>query len=82
MLCYYRIYVSAGIDITKMKALTEYSSWHYWYFLDKEFKFQPYICNGCHDMLMLSMSLSNIAILSINGLVIAALLLELAKVIP
>ena len=28
----------------------------YWYFLDKGFKFQPYICNGCH-VLMMSMNL-------------------------
>ena len=36
-------------------------------FLDKGFKFQPNICNVCHDVLMMSMKLSNIAILSING---------------
>ena len=35
-------------------------------FLDKWFKFQPDVCNGCHDVLMMSMNLSDIAILSIN----------------
>ena len=30
---------------------------NYWYFLDKGFKFHPYICNGCHDVLMMSMNL-------------------------
>ena len=24
-----------------------------WYFLDKGFKFQPNISNGCHDLLMM-----------------------------
>ena len=24
-------------------------NFHYWYFLDKGFKFQRYVCNGCHD---------------------------------
>ena len=39
---------------------------HYWYFLNKGFKFQPNICNRCHDLLMMSMNLSYIAILNIN----------------
>ena len=40
---------------------------HYWYFLDKECKFQPHVCNRCQDVLMMSKSLSYIAILNING---------------
>ena len=35
--------------------------------LDKGFKFQPDVCNGCHDVLMMYMNLGNIAILNING---------------
>ena len=23
---------------------------HYWYFLDKNFKYESYLCNGCHDL--------------------------------
>ena len=33
---------------------------HYWYHLDKGFKFQPNVCNECHDLLMMSMNLSDI----------------------
>ena len=40
---------------------------YYWYFLDKAFTFEPYVCNGCHDVLVVSVNLSNIAILNING---------------
>ena len=40
---------------------------HYWYFLNYSFKFQINACNRCHDLLMMSMSLSNIAILNIKG---------------
>ena len=40
---------------------------HYWYFLDKGFNFQPYVCSGCHDILMMSMNLCDIAILNMNG---------------
>ena len=35
--------------------------------MDNRFKFQPYICNGCHDVLIMSMNLDDIAILNING---------------
>ena len=40
---------------------------HHWYFLNKEFKFKPYICNRCHSLLMISMNLSNIANLKITN---------------
>ena len=40
---------------------------HDWYFLDKRFKFQADVCNGCHDILMMSMKLSDIANLNIHG---------------
>ena len=32
----------------------------------KAFKFQPDVCKVCHDVLMVSMNLSNIVILNIN----------------
>ena len=31
-------------------------------FLDKGFKFQHFVYNGCHNVLMMSMNLGNIAI--------------------
>ena len=36
-------------------------------FLNKGFKFKPNVCNRCHDLLMLSMNLSNITILKIEN---------------
>ena len=36
-------------------------------FLDRGFKFQAYVCNGCHDVLMMSVNFNVIAILNING---------------
>ena len=39
----------------------------YWYFLKKGFKFQPNVCNRCHDLLMMSINLSDVAILNIKG---------------
>ena len=66
MLYYDRINVSEGIDINKT------STSKVWYlsllvFLNKGFKFQTYVCNRCHDLLMLSMNLNNIAIFKIKN---------------
>ena len=63
---YDRIDISEGIDVNKTSKSKECSICHYWYFLDKVLKFQPDACNGCHDVLMMSMNLSDIAILNIN----------------
>ena len=38
-----------------------------WYFLNYGFKFQPNVCNRCHVFLMMSINLSDIAILNIKG---------------
>ena len=40
---------------------------HCWYFLHKGFKFEPNLFNGCYDLLMMSLNLSDIAILNIKG---------------
>ena len=67
MLYYDRIDVSEGIDVNKTSASKECDICHYWYFLNYSFKFQPNVCNRCHDLLLMSMSLSNIGILNIKG---------------
>ena len=45
MLYYDRTEFSEGIDTNKTSASKECDICHYWYFLDKWFKFQPYLCN-------------------------------------
>ena len=66
MLYYDRIDVSEGIGINKTRASKE-SARHYWYSLNYSFKFQSNICNRSHDLLMMSINLSDIAILNIKG---------------
>ena len=67
MLYYDRIDVSEGIDVTVNNISTskECDVCHYWYFLNYSFTFQPNACNRCHDLLMISVNLSVIAILNI-----------------
>ena len=67
ILYYDRIYVSQGIEINKTSVSNECDNCHYWYFLDKEFRFQADVCKGCHDVLMMSVNLNNIAISKVLG---------------
>ena len=66
MLYYDRIDVSEGTDISKTSVPKECDIFHYWNFLNYSFTFQPNICNRCHDLLMMSVNLSHIAILNIK----------------
>ena len=67
MLEYYRIDILEGIDTNKTSASKECNICHYWYFLDKNFNYDPYLCNGCHDLMQKAMSFKNVAIVSIKG---------------
>ena len=67
MLYYDRIDISKGIDANKTSASKECDICHSWYFLNFSFKFQENVCNKCHDLLTMSINLSDIAILSIKG---------------
>ena len=40
---------------------------HYFFF-NHGFKFQHYVCNGCHDLTMLSVNISYIAIITVNNI--------------
>ena len=37
---------------------------HYWYFLNINFRFQPEVCNGCHDLMQKGMSFNNVAVVT------------------
>ena len=62
-----RIDVFEEIDVNKTSASKECNICYYWYFLNYGFKFQPNVFNRCHDLLMMPLKLSDIAILNIKG---------------
>ena len=64
---YDRIDISEGIDINKTNASKECDICHCWYLLDKNFKYEPYLCNGCHDLMQISMNFNDVAIVSAKG---------------
>ena len=68
MLEYDRIYLSEGIDNKKCKeASRECTLCKFYYFLDKNFNYGPYLCNGCYDMSLKAISMKNLAIINHNG---------------
>ena len=67
MLEYERIDVSEVIGVNKTNLSKELDIFHYWYFKDIGFKYERYLCNGCHDLMQKAMSFNNIAIVNIKG---------------
>ena len=67
MLHYDTIDVSEGFDVNKTSASKQCDVCHYWYFLNYNFKFQADVCTWCHDLLIMSINFSDIAILNIKG---------------
>ena len=67
MLEYDRIDISEVIDINKTNAPKECDICHYCYFLDKNFNYESYLCNGCHDLMQKAMNFNDFAITSIKG---------------
>ena len=64
MLEYDKIDISEGIDIKKCKETsTECSLCKFYYFLDKNFKYGPYLC----DMSMKAVRMKNLPIINHNG---------------
>ena len=57
----------------------QYDICHYWYFLNYSFKFQSNVCNRCHDLLMMSMNLSHIAILKFKNVNYCCIITGMSK---
>ena len=66
MLYYDRTDISEGINVAKINYSKECAICHYWFF-NHGFKFQDSICTGCHDLTMLSVNISNIAIITVKN---------------
>ena len=54
------------MNVNKTSESKECDVCHYCCFLNCSLKFQPNLCNRCHDLLMISINLSDIAILNIK----------------
>ena len=61
MLEHDRIDVLEGINVNKTCKSKECMLCYYWYFLDKNFIYGPYLCDGCYNIMQKSIDFKNIA---------------------
>ena len=66
MLEYDRIAISEGIDVNKTSLSKECDMCRYRYFKDIGFKYEPYLWNGCHDLMEKAMSFKNVAVVYVK----------------
>ena len=62
-----RIDISKGITATKSKKCREWMSCHCCFF-NHGFKFQDCVCNCCHNLTMLNVNKSDIAIITVKNI--------------
>ena len=67
MLEYDRINVSGEVNVNRTNVLHEHIICHNWYFFKINFRFQPEVYNGYHDLMQITMSVIDFAIVSFNG---------------
>ena len=63
MLEYDRIDISEITDVNKTSNSRECSLCKFYYFLNKKFNYQMYLCDRCHDMSMKANSMQNLDII-------------------
>ena len=67
MLCHDRTDAYKEIDVNRTSESKKYDICHNWYILNKGFKFQPNVCSGWNNLLMIFMNFSDIAVLNIKS---------------
>ena len=67
MVEYDKIEISEGIDVNKTSEPKEREICHYWCFKDIGFRYEPYLRNGCHDLMQKTMSFNDVAIFFVKG---------------
>ena len=67
MLEYDRIDISEGIDVNKTSLSKECDICHCCYFKNIGFKYESFLCNGCHNLMQKAMSFNNVAIVYVKG---------------
>ena len=66
MLEYEKIDISDGIDVNKTDKSKECMLSYFWYFIDKNFSYGPYLCNGCYNITQKPVDLKILLLLTLN----------------
>ena len=67
------------LTLKKTSLSKEYMLCHYWCFKVVGFRFEPHVCNKCHDVLMTAYELKNIAILNVKGIDLRCILWGISR---
>ena len=62
MLKYDKIDITKGIDLNKTNKSKECMFCHCWYYLNKNFTYGPFTCDGCYNIVQKSTDFKNIVI--------------------
>ena len=66
MLKYDKIDITEGIDFNKTNKLKECMFCHYWYYLNKNFSYGPFTCDGCYNIVQKPIYFKDIAIIYVK----------------
>ena len=76
---YDKIDISEAIDINKPNTSKKCMLCHHWYFLDNNFSYGPYLCDGCYNIMQKSNNFKNIAIVHVKKSVYRIYFLYMSK---
>ena len=79
MLQYDKTDISEGIDIDKTDKSKECMLCRYWYFLNKNFSYGPYLCDGCYNIVQKSINFKNITIVHVKKSACRIYFLDMSK---
>ena len=63
----------------KIQILQEFVMFVGFFFVNKNFDYEDYACNGCHNLLMMAFSLNNIAVLNVSNVFYQYMLMGSSK---
>ena len=78
MLYYDRTGISEGTGLAKSNNSKEGMIYHYCFF-NHGFKFQDLVCNGCHDLTILSVHLNDVAAITIKNVDYCCIIHNISK---
>ena len=67
MLKYDKIDIIESIDLDRTNKSRKCMFCHYWYYLNKNFSYGPFTCDGCYNIVQKSTDFKNIAIVHIKN---------------
>ena len=75
-----QIDITERIDLNKTNKSKEFMFCHYWHYLNKNFSYGPFTCDGCYNIVQRSTDFKNIATIYVKKLHTEFILKILVKI--